>query len=53
MGPEFHLEMIAHRTAELYKEADGYRLAREVEKSQKGHSDGRRRRGLFGKIIPA
>ncbi|MEU3163901.1 hypothetical protein [Streptosporangium sp. NPDC006930] len=53
MGPEFHLEMIAHRTTELREEADDYRRAREAQEDRKAHSSEKRRGGLFSKIIPA
>ncbi|GAA4180646.1 hypothetical protein GCM10022252_03820 [Streptosporangium oxazolinicum] len=53
MGPELHLQMIAHRTTELREQADNYRLAREAQEDKKGHSPEKRRRSLFGKIIPA
>ncbi|MEU4410817.1 hypothetical protein AB0F88_40460 [Streptosporangium sp. NPDC023963] len=53
MGPELHLQMIAHRTTELRQEADSYRRAREAQEDRKAHSSEKRRRGLFGKIIPA
>ncbi|WP_329089435.1 hypothetical protein [Streptosporangium sp. NBC_01469] len=53
MGPELHLQMIAHRTTELREQADNYRLAREAQEDKKDHSPEKRRRGLFGKIIPA
>ncbi|MEU8382935.1 hypothetical protein [Streptosporangium sp. NPDC048865] len=53
MGPELHLQMIAHRTTELRREADDYRRAREAEEDTKSHSPERRRRSLFGKLIPA
>ncbi|MGJ6966185.1 hypothetical protein ACSDR0_30185 [Streptosporangium sp. G11] len=53
MGPELHLQMIAHRTTELREEADSYRLARKAQEDGKTHSSEKRRRGLFGKIIPA
>ncbi|WP_440104092.1 hypothetical protein [Streptosporangium sp. H16] len=53
MGPEFHLQMIAHRTSELREEADNYRRALEAQEDRKAHSSEKRRRGFFGKIIPA
>jgi|GEM_PF-5020799 len=53
MGPEFHLAMVAHRTAELRKEADDYRRVRAAEESRRDHCSERRRRGLLGKIAPA
>jgi hypothetical protein len=54
MFAEFHSQMIVYRTAELLAEADHYRLVREVREAQKEqHPKAKRRRGLFGKIIPA
>ncbi|MFF3443293.1 hypothetical protein [Streptosporangium sp. NPDC002721] len=53
MGPELHLQMIAHRTSELRQEADSYRRALEAQEDRKVHSPEKRRRGLFSKIIPA
>jgi hypothetical protein len=53
MGPELHSQMIAYRTAELRTEADDYRLVRSAQESGKKHPAAKRRRGLFGKIIPA
>ncbi|MFB9674717.1 hypothetical protein [Streptosporangium vulgare] len=53
MGPELHLQMIAHRTTELRQEADSYRRAREAQEDNKAHSSEKPRRSLFGKIIPA
>lgn len=53
MGPELHLQMIAHRTTELRQEADDYRRAREAQEDRKAHSSEKPRRSLFSKIIPA
>lgn len=53
MGPELHLQMIAHRTTELRQEAESYRRTREAQEENKAHSSEKPRRSLFGKIIPA
>ncbi|GAA2896916.1 hypothetical protein GCM10010517_61940 [Streptosporangium fragile] len=59
MGPDLHLEMIAHRTGELREAAENHRLARQVQAAEKAREakkeepEGKRRRGLFGKILPA
>ena len=53
MGPELHSQIIAYRTAELRAEADDYRLVRAAQEGGKKHPEAKRRRGLFGKILPA
>ncbi|MDP9847119.1 hypothetical protein [Streptosporangium lutulentum] len=54
MIPEFHSQMIAHRLDELLAEADAYRLVREARDAEREERPkAKRRRSLFGKIIPA
>jgi hypothetical protein len=53
MIPEFHSQMIAYRLEELIAEADASRLLRQVRDAEKEHPKAKRRRSLFGKIIPA
>ncbi|MEU4834748.1 hypothetical protein [Streptosporangium sp. NPDC023615] len=53
MGPEIQLQMIAHRTAELRREAGDHRRAREVLEDRKARSPEKRRPGLFGRTVPA
>jgi hypothetical protein len=45
--------MISYRNAELRTEAANYRLIREAQEGSKRQPETKRRRGLFGKIIPA
>lgn len=53
MGPELQLQMIAYRSAELRGEADNQRLVREAQETRKVRPDGKPRRGLLARIIPA
>jgi hypothetical protein len=53
MIPEFHSQMIAYRLEELLAEANASRLVREAQEADKKLPKAKRRRSLFGKIIPA
>ncbi|MBB2909182.1 hypothetical protein FHS43_000428 [Streptosporangium becharense] len=54
MSPDLHLAMIAYQSDRLREEAARHRLTRQVQEAEKKEGPaGKRRRSLFGRILPA